>query len=325
MTEYLSNQDDKQPRFFIEDPTVMTIGTFDGLHTGHRKVISKICDRAKVVNKKSLLVTFRPHPLSVLSSKQAPRLLSTHEEKREMLDKCGLDYVAFLRFDNHLASYDPKKFVKDILVNQLGLSELVVGYDHRFGKARAGDAALLELLGREMEFSLEVMLPVQRNGRPISSSLIRNALATGDVKSANLDLGRPYALAGEVVTGKKRGRELGFPTANIRVAGAPNETKLIPCEGIYAVNVEVDSNWYMGALHIGPKPTFQESDKVLEVHLLDFDMDIYNKEIKVEFIEYIRGILSFEDVPDLISQMKRDIEKIRAVLEKRSTHLNPGV
>ncbi len=314
MTEYLLDNASNSVGVLIEHPTVMTIGTFDGLHRGHRKVIGKIRDRAKTVGKKSLLLTFRPHPLSVLSPQQAPLLLATYEEKRTMLAECGLDYVVFLDFDSDLASCDPESFVKDILVKRLGLSELVVGYDHRFGRERAGDADLLNLLGSDLGFSVEVMLPVQSNGNPISSSLIRKAIACGDVRSAKEYLGKPYALIGNVVTGKKRGRELGFPTANIEVRDGIREMKLIPLEGVYAVSAEVDSERYMGALHIGPRPTFQEAEKVVELHLLDFSRDIYGKEVRVEFVEHIREILLFDSVSGLVSQMRKDVERVRVIL-----------
>ncbi len=314
MTTYFSAFPRNQESPVITESTVMTMGTFDGIHLGHRKVLSTVASRAKTVGKKSALVTFRPHPLTILSPKRAPLLLTTHQEKMDVLDRCGIDYVAFLPFDDKMANCDPADFVRDVLVAEFGLSELVVGYDHRFGKGRLGDANLLQSLGNELEFSLRVMSPIQKDARPISSSRIRKALLSGDVKLARDDLGRAYSLLGEVIKGKGRGRNLGFPTANIRAYDVHNEKKLIPCEGVYAVVVEVDSISYMGALHIGPKPTFDEMDKVVELHLLDFDRNIYGKQIKIEFIEYVRAVSSFESVQDLIVQMDRDVEKIRKIL-----------
>ena len=317
MTEYLSDQWDGQRRDQIVKPTVITIGTFDGLHRGHREVISKICNRAKAVGKKSLLVTFRPHPLSIISTGKAPALLTSYDEKKEILTECGIDYVVFLPFNNDLANYDPREFVKDFLIDRFGLSELIVGYDHRFGKGGAGDTHLLKTLGKEMDFSVEVVPPLLKDGRPISSSAIRGYLSSGDVRSASENLGRLYSFVGEVVAGDKRGRKLGFPTANIKVSNEQDEVKLIPLEGIYAVIVQVGRKQYSGALHIGPRPTFLDPDKVIELYIIDFKADIYGKKIKVECVEYIRDITSFESAIDLISQMNNDVERVREILEER--------
>ena len=317
MTEYLSDQWDGQRRDQIVRPTVITIGTFDGLHRGHREVISKICNRAKAVGKKSLLVTFRPHPLSIISAGKAPALLTSYDEKKEILTECGIDYVVFLPFNNDLANYDPREFVKDFLIDRFGLSELIVGYDHRFGKGGAGDAHLLKTLGKEMDFSVEVVPPLLKDGRPISSSAIRGYLSSGDVRSASENLGRLYSFVGEVVAGDKRGRKLGFPTANIKVSNEQDEVKLIPLEGIYAVIVQVGRKQYSGALHIGPRPTFLDLDKVIELYIIDFKADIYGKKVKVECVEYIRDITSFESAIDLISQMNNDVERVREILEER--------
>ena len=317
MTEYLSDQWDGQRRDQIVRPTVITIGTFDGLHRGHREVISKICNRAKAVGKKSLLVTFRPHPLSIISTGEAPELLTSYDEKKEILTECGIDYVVFLPFNNDLANYDPREFVKDFLIDRFGLSELIVGYDHRFGKGGAGDTHLLKTLGKEMDFSVEVVPPLLKDGRPISSSAIRGYLSSGDVRSASENLGRLYSFVGEVVAGDKRGRKLGFPTANIKVSNEQDEVKLIPLEGIYAVIVQVGRKQYSGALHIGPRPTFLDLDKVIELYIIDFKADIYGKKVKVECVEYIRDITSFESAIDLISQMNNDVERVREILGER--------
>lgn len=316
MTEYFSGRWDSKQNVLIHDRTVMTIGTFDGIHRGHREVIDKVRNRAEAVAKKSCLVTFRPHPLSVLSPDKAPEMLTTYEEKKEILSGCGIDYVAFIPFDKHLSIYEPRRFVEDFLVDRFGLSELIVGYDHRFGKGGAGDASLLEKLGKEMDFSVEVMSPVLSVGKPISSSKIRGALSGGDVKSAKDDLGRLYSFVGEVVTGSKRGRDLGFPTANMKIIDKQDEVKLLPLEGIYAVKAHVGEEEYMGALHIGPRPTFGDSDKMLELYIIDFKGDIYNTKVKVELVEYLRGIVSFESTEDLIAQMDRDVKETRKILEE---------
>jgi len=255
--------------------------------------------------------------LSIISSGKAPALLTSYDEKKEILTECGIDYVVFLPFNNDLANYDPREFVKDFLIDRFGLSELIVGYDHRFGKGGAGDTHLLKTLGKEMDFSVEVVPPLLKDGRPISSSAVRGCLSSGDVRSASENLGRLYSFVGEVVAGDKRGRKLGFPTANIKVSNEQDEVKLIPLEGIYAVIVQVGRKQYSGALHIGPRPTFLDLDKVIELYIIDFKADIYGKKVKVECVEYIRDITSFESAIDLISQMNNDVERVREILGER--------
>ena len=294
--------------------TVVTIGTFDGIHRGHWEVFSEIRRRAEVSDRRSLLVTFHPHPLTIIKPDLAPLMLTTPIEKKEILAESGLDYVVFLSFTQVLAKYTPRRFVEEILVGRIGLSELVVGYDHHFGRGRAGDVDTLRILGQELGFDVDVVEPVETNGTPISSTQIRKALLSGDMVSASEALGRPYSLRGLVVRGDQRGRALGFPTANLDVRAGGEGSKLIPPPGIYAVRGIVRSGTYDGALHLGPRPTFRGSPPTIELHLLDFHEDVYGEEVRVDFVRYLREIEPFQSSEALIHQMREDVNQARKVL-----------
>ena len=294
--------------------TVVTIGTFDGIHRGHWEVFSEIRRRAEISDSRSLLVTFHPHPLTIIKPDLAPLMLTTPIEKKEILAESGLDYVVFLSFTQVLAKYTPRRFVEEILVGRIGLSELVVGYDHHFGRGRAGDVDTLRILGQELGFDVDVVEPVETNGTPISSTQIRKALLSGDMVSASEALGRPYSLRGLVVRGDQRGRALGFPTANLDVRAGGEGSKLIPPPGIYAVRGIVRSGTYDGALHLGPRPTFRGSPPTIELHLLDFHEDVYGEEVRVDFVRYLREIEPFQSSEALIHQMREDVNQARKVL-----------
>jgi len=296
--------------------TVVTIGTFDGVHLGHWEVLSEIRRRAEAVGGRSVLVTFHPHPLTIVRPESAPPMLTTPVEKKEILAESGLDYAVFLTFTPMLAAYSPRRFVEEILVDRVNVGELVVGYDHRFGKGREGDVEMLKDLGGELGFAVDVVGPVGSKGDPISSTKIRNALLKGDVETARKGLGRPYSIRGLVVRGDQRGRTLGFPTANLEVRGAGGGTggKLIPLPGIYAVRGTVRSGTFDGALHLGPRPTFRGSPPTIELHLLGFEDDIYGEEVRVDFVKYLREIRPFETSQALIEQMKEDVDQARKVL-----------
>jgi riboflavin kinase/FMN adenylyltransferase len=294
--------------------TVVTIGTFDGVHRGHWEVLSEIRRRAEAVDGRSVLVTFHPHPLRIVRPEWAPPMLTTPVEKKEILAESGLDYAVFLAFTPMLAAYTARRFVEEILVERVNVGELVVGYDHHFGRGREGNVEVLKELGSELGFSVDVVGPVGSQGEAISSTKIRNALLGGDVETARSALGRPYSLRGLVVRGDQRGRTLGFPTANLEVRGSGEGGKLVPAPGIYAARGTVRSSTYDGALHIGPRPTFSGSPPSIELHLLDFEDDIYGEEIRVDFVKYLREVLPFDSSQALVEQMKEDVERARAVL-----------
>ena len=294
--------------------TVVTIGTFDGVHRGHWEVLSEIRRRAVTVGGRSVLVTFHPHPLTIVRPESAPPMLTTPEEKKEILAESGLDYAVFLTFSPMLAAYSPRRFVEEILVERVNVGELVVGYDHHFGRGREGNVEMLKVLGAELGFGVDVVGPVGNHGDAVSSTKIRNALLQGDVETARMGLGRPYSLRGLVVRGDQRGRTLGFPTANLEVRGGGEGGKLIPPPGIYAVRGTVRSGTFDGALHVGPRPTFRGSPPTIELHLLGFEDDIYGEEVRVDFVKYLREVRPFETSEALIEQMKEDVEQAREAL-----------
>lgn len=291
--------------------TVVTVGTFDGVHRGHWAVLQEIRLRAKETGRRSVLVTFHPHPLQILRPDEAPPLLTTPTEKKEILAETGLDYAVFLSFTNVLAEYSPQRFVEEILIGRLGVQELVIGYDHGFGKGRSGDVLTLRDIGRDLRFTVDVVSPIRAGEEPVSSTRIRKALLEGDVESARQGLGRPYCIRGMVVRGEGRGRKLGFPTANLWV---PVNGKLIPPPGVYAVRAGLRRGVFGGAIHIGPRPTFRGSPPTIELHLFDFDGDLYGEQIRVEFIRFIRDVRPFSSASALVDQLKLDVDAAREAL-----------
>jgi riboflavin kinase/FMN adenylyltransferase len=294
---------------------VVTVGTFDGVHRGHREVLDEIVRRAAFTAARSVLVTFHPHPLRIVRPEDAPPLLTTLVEKKLLLAESGLDYAVFLPFTRELQQYPARRFVEEILIGRLGMSELVIGYDHGFGRGREGDVDTLRSFGAELGFDVDVVGPVGDGDDAVSSTKIRRALQAGDVVDAATGLGRPYSLEGIVVRGSRRGRELGFPTANIDV-GDPD--KLLPREGIYAVHAWIDGRPVPALLHLGPRPTFPGDSATVEVHLLDWSGDLYGRRLRVDLCARIRDILPFESAEALVAAMRRDEEAGRALLIGRS-------
>jgi riboflavin kinase/FMN adenylyltransferase len=284
-------------------PTCITVGTFDGVHRGHWAVLSRLREVADAEGLRSVLVTFDPHPLKILRPEAAPRLLTTSNEKKEILALSGLDYAVFLNFTRSLSLYLPEEFVRQVLMARLGLRYLVVGYDHGFGRGRSGDVETIAAIGRRFGFEVEVVDRVLMNGDEISSTRLRRAVEAGDMERATRGLGRPYALTGVVVHGEGRGRTLGFATANVSTA---HGDKLLPREGIYAVRAALRSFQGPGLLHLGPRPTFRGSPPSIELHLLDFEGDVYGDLVRVEFLTRLRGVRPFASAAELVDQMRWD-------------------
>jgi riboflavin kinase/FMN adenylyltransferase len=294
---------------------VATVGTFDGVHRGHWEVLQEIRRRAEATGRRSVLVTFDPHPLRIVRPAHAPRLLTTPVEKKEILAESGLEWAVFISFTETLSRYTPREFVADILVGRLGVAELVIGYDHGFGRGRSGDAETLRGIGKELGFVVDVVPPVQSGEEPVSSSRIRRAVAEGRMEEARACLGRPYSVRGVVVRGEGRGRHLGFPTANLKVEHAD---KLIPPAGIYAVRGATRGGTHLGALHLGPRPTFEGSPPTMELHLLDFDADLYGEELRVDFVQRLRDVQPFGSAAALVAQMREDVAVAREVLDRET-------
>jgi riboflavin kinase/FMN adenylyltransferase len=292
---------------------VVTVGTFDGVHRGHWEVLQETRRRAEADGRRSVLATFHPHPLRIVRPDAAPSLLTTPLEKEEILAESGLDYAVFLSFTRALAGYSPERFVREILLERLHLRRLVIGYDHGLGKGRSGDVNELRRIGEQLGFEVHVVPAVNIDGQAISSSSIRRALQRGDVVAAAAGLGRPYSFRGPVIRGDGRGRRLGFPTANIE---APSPDKLLPREGIYAVRAYAAGQARAGVLHLGPRPVFQDAPPSIEVHLFDFDGDLYGDEVRVDFCERLRDIHAFASVEGLIAAIRADCEAARAVLAR---------
>lgn len=291
--------------------TVATVGTFDGVHRGHWEVLQEIRRRAEDTGRRSVLVTFDPHPLRIVRPEHAPPLLTTPVEKKEILAESGLDWAVFVSFTETLSRYEPRRFVEEILVARLGVQELVIGYDHGFGRDRSGDAGTLRAIGAELGFAVDVVPPVETGGGPVSSSRVRRAVTEKRLDEAAACLGRPYSIRGIVVRGEGRGRGLGFPTANLKLG---NADKLVPPAGIYAVRGVLRAGTFAGALHLGPRPTFRGSPPTVELHLLDFEGDLYGEEVRVDFVRYLRDVRPFEGAAALVAQMRDDVEEARRAL-----------
>jgi len=288
--------------------TVVTVGTFDGVHRGHQAILSEIEERARARGLSSMLLTFDRHPLQVLRADSAPLLLTTPDEKKAILAQSGLDYVAFVSFTVEFSRYSPEQFVEEVLVRRLRARELVIGHDHGFGRGRSGDVSVLRRLGQIHGFDVDVVSGVDVDGALVSSTRLREAIAAGRVAEAAAGLGRPYSLRSTVVHGMGRGRSLGFPTANLT---PPASDKLLPAEGIYAVRASLSSEILDGLLHLGPRPTFAGSPPSIELYLLDFDRDIYGDQVVVEFLERLRGVQPFDSAAALVEQMRADVVEAR--------------
>ncbi|MBX7227202.1 MAG: bifunctional riboflavin kinase/FAD synthetase [Chitinophagales bacterium] len=293
--------------------TVLTIGTYDGVHFGHQQILRRVIETAKTLGSKSILMTFHPHPRLVLQPNHPVKLITTFEEKMEILADYDLDYVVAIPFSTEFAAMDADAYIKDIIVNLFHPKKIIIGYDHKFGKNRLGDLNLLERFSATYGYEVEEISKQTIDEIAVSSTKVRAALLEGDIQSANFWLAHPFTLSGKVVDGDKIGRTLGFPTANISIE---NPNKLIPPSGVYAVKVMLDGQSYNGALSIGNRPTFNLGNQlVIEVFIIDFSADIYGKQIKITFLEKVRGQRRFENQDELIAQMEKDVQTCKRICE----------
>lgn len=292
--------------------TALTVGSFDGVHRGHQDVLRQLVERARALDVHSLLVTFDPHPLEVVNPAAAPRLLTVGDEKLEVLAESGLDFVAVLPFTSALAAFSAERFVDEILRERFRMHDLLMGYDHRFGHNRSGDTHTMRRLGAERGFEVSVVPPVTVNGgQSVSSTAIRRAVAGGDLDGAFHGLGRHYSLGGRVVEGASRGRQLGFPTANVAV---PGPRKLLPPEGVYAIRAQTPMGPYDGMLNLGPRPTFGDIESVVEAHLFDVNADLYGARLRVDLVARLRDTQKFSGIDALKAQLANDESRARRIL-----------
>src|SRR5437016_668363 len=296
-------------------PAVVTLGTFDGVHRGHQAVLAEVTRRARAGKLTSVLVTFDPHPLAVVNPPAAPKLLTLSEEKKDLVTAAGIEQFVLMPFTPAVAQLDAEAFVRR-LCDEYAMRELVMGYDHGFGRGRSGDVELVQRLARTQDFAVAVVDAVRDNGQPVSSTLIRTALAHGDLEAAGRWLGRSYGIRGKVVRGAGRGRTIGVPTLNLE---APDARKLLPPDGVYAVRVTLGAGsgeQYGGMMNQGPRPTFGEQARTLEVHLFDFDGDLYGETVDVAWVRRLREVQAFPTREALVAQLERDRQAAQATLNR---------
>ncbi|HET8864193.1 MAG TPA: bifunctional riboflavin kinase/FAD synthetase [Gracilimonas sp.] len=294
--------------------TVVTVGTFDGVHKGHRKLINTVVDKARSRDARSVVVTFDPHPREIINpGKGGIKLLTTLKERCEILEDLGIDVLLVIPFDRDFSLLTSEDFVRDIIHEKVGVSEFVIGYDHHFGRDREGTIETIEKLGKELGFDANVVSKEEMGEVTISSTVIRKTLAEeGNVKKAAGYLNRNYLLNGIVMHGDERGRTIGYPTANLK---PEHENKVIPKNGVYAVKVRVSGEWYGGMMNIGVRPTFGEDEKTLEVHIFDFEKEIYGETIQVRFFDRIRDEKKFNGIEELKGQLDSDKQKSLELLK----------
>lgn len=282
----------------------LTMGAFDGIHAGHRNIIAELVRRSEKKNHRSVLVTFYPHPQSIVQKNKSPiDLLTPLDEKVAILEGLGLDAVLVIPFTEGLVKMEPEVFIRDMLIQSVGVCEFIVGYNHVFGRAHKGNAEVIVALGKRYHFSVEVIKAVSINGDMVSSTKIRQMLHQGDIIKANQYLGRNYRLEGIVKKGNHIGQKIGFPTANIEVVG---ERKLIPKNGVYAVRVTVEGKQFFGMTNIGYRPTVDGKHQEIEVHIHHFAGNLYHQKIEIEFVQHIRDEKQFDSIDTLISQIELD-------------------
>jgi len=300
--------------FSLKEETYVTIGTFDGVHFGHQKIIEKLVTEAKKANKKSVVLTFFPHPRMVLQKDVSIELINTIDEKADLLEKTGLDYLIIHPFSKEFSRMSALEFVRDILVNQLNISKLIIGYDHHFGKNREGNIVQLTEYSHLFDFTVEEIPAQDIDDVSVSSTKVRRALKEGDIEIANDYLGYPYMFNGTVVNGKKLGGKIGFPTANIDVK---EDYKLIPKAGVYVVKSTIDNKTIFGMMNIGSRPTVNGEYQTIEVHFFDFNQDLYNKKLTISLLYYLREEEKFDSINSLVLQLKKDEQTARGYIKNK--------
>jgi riboflavin kinase/FMN adenylyltransferase len=295
---------------------VITIGNFDGVHIGHLSLFQRVKELAEAMGDESIIITFYPHPIKVLSPANGPPLITGHEQKMRLIEEAGIDVFLVIEFTREFANMSAYDFVHQIIHSKIGARAVVVGPDYRFGHKREGDIPTLTRMGKELNFEVYVVPDISINGVEVSSSTIREFVTAGELRRAREMLGRDYQVAGQVIRGRDRGgRLLGFPTANLQLID-----ELTPKPGVYATEVLIEGRLYEGATNIGYSPTFENGAFSVETHVLDFSGDIYGKIIQVRFIERLRDEKTFSGPEELSQQIKKDVDRAREILAKHRSN-----
>lgn len=293
------------------DGAVITIGNFDGVHRGHAELFRCLKMQSERLGLPSVAVTFEPHPLKLIAPQIAPKLITTYDQKAELIAESGIDYLVVVEFTREFSQLTAEDFVKHFLCGTLGMRHIIIGHDYAFGRGRQGNYNTLKQMGEQMQFSVESLEPVGESNNIFSSSLVRSMISSGDVSGASSILGRFHAVSGRVVHGREIGSMLGFPTANIAVCN-----ELIPADGVYAVLAAVDGKLVQGACNIGASPTFEGTRRTVEVFLLDFSGQLYDRELAFCFVQRLRGEVKFPNADALIKAIESDVASARDILTK---------
>lgn len=303
--------------FTSEKGTVVTIGTFDGVHLGHRQIINRLNESAQANGWESCVLTFFPHPRMVLQKDTSLRLINTIDERAQLLEGLGLDHLVIHPFTLDFSRYHAETFVEEILVNSLNAKKVIIGYDHRFGRNRNANIEDLKRFGDQLGFEIEEISKQQLEDVAISSTKVRKALESGDVALANNYLDQPFMLTGEVVRGRSLGRTIGYPTANLKIA---EDYKLIPAQGVYVVKSQIEGVAVYGMMNIGTNPTVGGSDQTIETYFFDFDQDLYGQQLEINLLARIRAEQHFSNVEELVKAMRVDEDFSREYIktQKRS-------
>lgn len=294
-----------------QTPTAITIGTFDGVHIGHRKILERLINNAKVLGLQSTVLTFFPHPRMVLQAGSNIKLLNTLEEKAKILEDMGLDNLVVHPFTEDFSRLSATEFVRDLLVNQLKAKKVVIGYDHRFGRNRTANIEDLRAFGTTLDFEVEEISAQEVDDVSVSSTKIRHALEAGDVATANAYLGYPYMLSGTVARGRGLGHTLGYPTANLQIAA---DYKLIPKNGVYVVKSQIDGREVYGMMSIGTNPTVGGTQQTIETNFFDLDQDLYDQPLQIDLLHWIREEEKFDSLEELKEQLRIDRETTLALI-----------
>ena len=294
---------DNLKSYSSEKESILTIGTFDGVHIGHNKILKRLIQDSKKNNLSSLVMTFFPHPRMILNKSHEIKMIDTIDEKINLLEKTGLDNLIIHPFDNNFSKIRAKEFVEEILVKKLKIKEIIIGYDHKFGKDREASVEDLKKFGKDYMFTVKEIPAQEIDSIAISSTKIRDAILNGEIEKCNKFLGRNFILTGKVVYGDGLGKKIDFPTANIEI----KETyKIIPKNGVYLVKTKINSNTYFGMMNIGVRPTVGGTNKSLEIHFFNFKDNIYGKNVSIEIIKKIRDEEKFSSIDQLKIQLKKD-------------------